>query len=71
MTWTLILVLNPTPPAEIIGEWESDYAKMNEVMIYNGDRPSFEDLITNLEGLKAKLQAVALDFEGKFPNLSQ
>lgn len=63
--------LNPIPPAEVIGEWEFDYAKMKEDMIYDGDKPSFEDLINNLKGLKAKLQAVAWDFECKFPNPAQ
>lgn len=63
--------LNPIPPAEVIGEWESDYTKMKEDMIYDGDKPSFEDLINNLKGLKAKLQAVAWDFDCKFPNPAQ
>ncbi len=65
------ITLNPIPPAEVISEWESDYAKMKEDMIYDEDKPSFEDLINNLKGLKAKLQAVAWDFDCKFPNPSQ
>jgi predicted nucleotidyltransferase component of viral defense system len=64
-------ILNPIPPAEVIGEWEADYAKMKEDMIYDGDKPSFEDLINNLKGLKAKLQAVVWDFDCKFPKPAQ
>lgn len=63
--------LNPIPPAEVIGEWEFDYAKMKEDMIYDGNKPSFEDLINNLEVLRAELQVVAWDFDCKFPNPSQ
>lgn len=63
--------LNPIPPAEVIGEWESDYAKMKEDMIYDRDKPSFEDLINNLEGLKSKLQEVDWNFDCKFPNSTQ
>jgi len=58
--------LNPIPPAEVISEWKADYAKMKEDMIYERDKPSFEDLITNLEGLMAQLQAVNWEFELDF-----
>ena len=60
--------LNPIPPPEVIVEWEADYAKMKEDMIYDGKKPLFEDLITNLERLKAKLQAADWGFDCKFPN---
>jgi hypothetical protein len=60
--------LNPIPSAEVIGEWEADYTKMKEDMIYDGNKPSFEDLINNLEALRVKLQAVAWDFDCEFPN---
>ncbi len=62
--------VNPIPPHEVIVEWEADYAKMKEDMIYDGKKPSFEDLITNLERLKAKLQAADWEFDCKFPNPS-
>lgn len=62
--------VNPIPPPEVIVEWEADYAKMKEDMIYDGKKPSFEDLITNLERLKAKLQAADWEFDCKFPNPS-
>jgi predicted nucleotidyltransferase component of viral defense system len=58
--------LNPIPPAEVISEWKADYAKMKEDMIYERDKPSFEDLITNLEDLMAQLQAVNWEFELDF-----
>lgn len=60
--------VNPIPPHEVIVEWEADYGKMKEDMIYDGKKPSFEDLIINLERLKAKLQAADWEFDCKFPN---
>lgn len=59
--------LNPIPVVEIIEEWKSDYAKMKEDMIYEENKPSFEDLINNLEELRAKLQALDWAFELTFP----
>ncbi len=35
-------------------------------MIYEENKPSFEDLINNLEGLKNKLKVVDWNFELKF-----
>ena len=58
--------LNPIPVPGIIEEWKSDYAKMKEDMIYEENKPSFEDLINNLEGLKNKLKVVDWNFELKF-----
>jgi hypothetical protein len=59
--------LNPIPPDEIIGDWEADYAKMKEDMIYEENKPSFEELITNLNELRTQLQEVAWNFELAFP----
>ncbi len=53
--------------AEKIEEWKTDYAKMKEDMIYEEKKPSFEDLINNLEELRAKLQALDWVFELTFP----
>jgi len=38
-------LLNPVPPADIIDAWKADYAKMKEDMIYDENKPSFDDLI--------------------------
>lgn len=59
--------LNPTPPQEVIAEWEADYAKMKEDMIYEENKPSFADLINNLKELRKQLQAVEWTFALEFP----
>ena len=58
--------LNPIPVPGIIEEWKSDYAKMKDDMIYEENKPSFEDLINNLEELRTKLQALDWAFELTF-----
>lgn len=58
--------LNPIPPANVIADWEMDYIKMKEDMIYELNKPSFEDLINNLKELRMKLQEVDWKFELKF-----
>ena len=59
--------LNPIPPKEVIANWEADYAKMKEDMIYEESKPSFDDLIKNLNELQTKLQALEWQFELTFP----
>jgi len=59
--------LNPIPIAEKMDEWKSDYAKMMEDMIYEENKPSFEDLINNLNELRVQLEAVDWSFELEFP----
>jgi predicted nucleotidyltransferase component of viral defense system len=59
--------LNPITPKEVIADWEADYAKMKEDMIYEDKKPSFEDLINNLMELRRQLQAVEWAFELTFP----
>jgi hypothetical protein len=58
--------LNPVPPQEVAAAWEADYAKMKEDMIYEENKPSFEDLINNLEELRKQFQAVEWAFELEF-----
>lgn len=55
--------LNPIPIESKMDEWKADYAKMKEDMIYEENKPTFEELITNLEQLKSKLQIVDWNFE--------
>jgi predicted nucleotidyltransferase component of viral defense system len=59
--------LNPIPPESVIADWEADYAKMKEDMIYEEDKPSFENLIDNLNELRNQLQTVGWTFELQFP----
>lgn len=60
--------LNPIPPEEVIADWESDYVKMKEDMIYEVSKPTFKDLINNLEELRIQLQAVTWKFDLEFPD---
>lgn len=53
---------------EVIADWKSDYVKMKEEMVYEERKPTFNDLITNLENLMAQLHALSLDFELDFSN---
>lgn len=59
--------LNPIPVGEKMAEWNADYTKMMEEMIYEENKPSFADLINNLSELRTKLQAVIWPFELTFP----
>ena len=58
--------LNPIPIAEIIDDWKADYSKMKDDMIYEEFKPSFEDLISNLEELKNRLKNLDWKFELSF-----
>jgi predicted nucleotidyltransferase component of viral defense system len=59
--------LNPIPIDTVIKEWEDDYLKMKEDMIYEEFKPTFKDLIINLEKIREKLQILDWEFELKFP----
>lgn len=59
--------ISPIPHPEIIAEWQDDYFKMKEDMIYDENKPSFDDLISNLNGLRSQLQAVEWTFDLEFP----
>lgn len=58
--------LNPIPPESVIADWEADYARMKEDMIYEENKPSFEDLMSSLSTLISQLKAVGWKFELKF-----
>lgn len=58
--------LNPIPIETVIKSWEADYAKMKEDMIYEEPKPSFENLIDNLNNLRIKLQKLNWEFELTF-----
>jgi predicted nucleotidyltransferase component of viral defense system len=62
-------MLNPIPITEIIGEWKKDYERMKEEMIYEENKPNFEDLIRNINELKDKLKSVDWKFELTFPKV--
>ncbi len=60
------LTVNPIPVAAKLDDWKSDYAKMKEDMIYEEEKPSFEELISNLHDLRNLLQTLDWKFELKF-----
>lgn len=59
--------VNPVPIPEKMEDWKADYAKMMEDMIYEENKPPFDDLINNLNELRNRLQAVEWLFELDFP----
>lgn len=59
--------LNPIPPEQVITEWETDYTKMKEDMIYEENKPGFEDLTNSLRSLIAQLQSTKWEFNLAFP----
>lgn len=61
--------LNPIPTEDVIADWEKDYAKMKEDMIYEENKPTFEDLINNLYALKKRLKEVNWEYELEFPTI--
>ena len=61
------LKVNPIPVGGKMEEWKADYAKMKEDMIYEINKPSFEELINNLNDLRTQLQALEWQFDLNFP----
>jgi hypothetical protein len=59
--------LNPIPAELKMADWKADYSKMMEEMIYEENKPTFDDLIHNLRELRRQLQAVVWPFELSFP----
>jgi hypothetical protein len=59
--------INPIPKEIVIADWEEDYTKMKEAMIYGENKPSFKDLIINLMELIKQLQVVEWPFQLEFP----
>jgi hypothetical protein len=49
-----------------MANWEADYAKMKEDMIYEENKPSYEDLISNLKEVRKQLQSVEWTFDLEF-----
>lgn len=62
------MTVNPIPIAEKMEDWNADYTKMMEDMIYEENKPSFDNLINNLNELRNRLQALDWLFELDFPN---
>lgn len=60
--------LNPIPPVNVIKDWEMDYIKMVEDMIYEQNPPSFSKLIDCLNEIREKLKNVNWKYELNFPN---
>lgn len=60
--------VNPIPSENVIKDWKSDYTKMREDMIYEGNPPTFVDLIDCLKEIREQLKSVNWEFELSFPN---
>jgi hypothetical protein len=61
-------IVNPIPPGNVIKDWESDYTKMREDMIYEQNPPAFVDLIDCLKEIREQLKSVNWEFDLSFPN---
>lgn len=61
------IYINPIPITEVIGDWEKDYQRMKDEMIYEANPPTFKELIETLEVLREKISKVDWTFELKFP----
>jgi hypothetical protein len=60
--------VNPIPPENVINDWESDYTKMREDMIYEQNPPTFVDLIDCLKEIREQLKSVNWEFDLSYPN---
>ena len=60
--------VNPIPPENVISDWESDYTKMREDMIYEQNPPTIVDLIYCLKEIREQLKSVNWEFDLSFPN---
>lgn len=63
--------LNPVPTPEVIDAWKKDYATMLEEMIYELEKPTFDDLIDTLHDLMTNLQSLDWAFEPVFKQRGQ
>jgi predicted nucleotidyltransferase component of viral defense system len=61
--------INPIPPENVLKDWESDYLKMKEDMIYEQNPPTFKQLINYLEEIRERLKSVSWEFDLSFPNV--
>jgi hypothetical protein len=61
------LTINLIPRNDKMELWKADYAKMKEDMIYEENKPSFEELINTLKNLRTQLQAINWTFDLTFP----
>lgn len=62
--------LNPVPHPNLVKAWKEDYDKMRRQMIYEQDPPSFQDLLTIIEYIKAKLAGVSWKFSLEFETVT-
>jgi hypothetical protein len=58
--------LSPTPTQNVISVWKADYITMSEEMIYEDDKPSFDELIENLNDIRNRLQTLDWQFDLHF-----
>jgi hypothetical protein len=61
--------INPIPIPAVIDAWKEDYKTMLEQMIYEENKPSFEEIIKKLTVLKEKINALDWKLETKFPTM--
>lgn len=62
--------LNPIPVKEKMTEWKADYSRMMEEMIYEENKPDFDELISNLNQLRTQLKSLDWQYELMFPGIN-
>ncbi|MEB3314789.1 MAG: nucleotidyl transferase AbiEii/AbiGii toxin family protein [Candidatus Melainabacteria bacterium] len=60
------LTINPIPPDYVRQAWRKDYETMLEEMIYGDDRPSFDEIIQSLVGIKSEMVHKMPDLNFRF-----
>jgi hypothetical protein len=50
--------INPLPPTALLGDWEKDYAQMQQSMIYRESLP-FDKLIERISELKSRINKIS------------
>ena len=55
------------PIPEVFEGWKADYKTMLDLMIYETNPPSFDDLITELTILRDKINSLPWEFKKTFP----
>lgn len=59
--------INPIPISEVMEAWKADYQTMVELMIYDENPLSFDELIDELTRLKNRINTLPWKFETEFP----
>jgi hypothetical protein len=60
--------INPLPPAKVLNAWKADYNTMIELMIYEQNPPSFEQILVEITLIKNEINALPWQPNFNFPS---